>query len=453
MSLSHLAKPTARHENPKNGGDKDVAINVDGVSKLYRLGSKERRRENVANVIVDFVRSPLRNYRYYRSLYDFRDVLNRPESEQDDSPDVLWALREVSFQVKRGEALGVIGSNGAGKSTLLKILSRITPPTAGEARISGRVSSLLEVGTGFHPELTGRENIYLNGTILGMKKKEIDKKFEEIVEFSGVQRFLDTPVKRYSSGMTVRLAFSVAAHLEPDILIVDEVLAVGDAAFQRKCLGKMEEVTKEGRTVLFVSHNMGAIANLCNSAIWLDAGRLASQGDVSSIVSSYLATSSNLSVKDPEDWKREGTGEARISDARILDSTGNRRDRFGMGESILFEFDTQIYSDHQTLPDDIVVLINRVDIGLPVLHLSNLDSAFLTSGLMRGNYTFRVELPECLLYPGTYSVSVYVAGFDYVRDVLSFSMEQSDVSSRTCPFYKDLGIYHSPSNWKMIRSD
>jgi len=437
---------------PQSTGDSDIAIQVDGVSKLYRLGAKEKQHENLANTVIDFFRRPLRNYRYYRSLYDFRDVLDPSTSSQNKSTDVLWALRDVSFNVKRGEALGIVGSNGAGKSTLLKILSRITPPTVGGARIYGKVSSLLEVGTGFHPELTGRENIYLNGTILGMRKREIDRKFEEIVEFSGVQSFLDTPVKRYSSGMTVRLAFAVAAHLEPDILIVDEVLAVGDAAFQRKCLGKMEEVTKEGRTVLFVSHNMGAIANLCKSAIWLDAGRLASQGEVSSIVASYLATSTNISVKDPMDWKREGTGEARINSVRILDSMGNPRDRFGMGENILFEFDTEIYRDHRTLPDDIVVLINRIDMGLPVLHLSNLDSAFLTEGLMRGKHTFRVELPECLLYPGTYSVSVYVAGFDYVRDVLSFSMEQSDVSQRTCPFYKDLGIYHSPSHWQMKRT-
>jgi homopolymeric O-antigen transport system ATP-binding protein len=444
MSINHLGKESAKRT--EHG---EIAIRVDGVSKLYRLGSKERRQENFANVVLDFFRSPLTNYRYYRSLYDFRDVLNRPASEDQESADVLWALRDVSFQIKRGEAVGVIGSNGAGKSTLLKILSRITPPTGGEVRIEGRVSSLLEVGTGFHPELTGRENVYLNGTILGMKKREIDRKFEEIVEFSGVQRFLDTPVKRYSSGMTVRLAFSVAAHLEPDILIIDEVLAVGDAAFQNKCLGKMEEVTNEGRTVLFVSHNMGAIANLCKSAIWLNGGRLASQGDVSSIVGSYLATSSNMSVKNPMDWKREGTGEARITDVRILDAARGPRDRFGMGENILFEFDAEIYGDHQTLPDDVVVLIKRIDIGLPVLHLSNLDAAFLTEGLMRGNYTFRVELPKCMLYPGTYSVSVYVAGFDFVRDVHSFSMEQSDVSARTCPFYKDLGIYHSPSRWQM----
>ena len=452
MPTSHRVVPTALRTTPQLTGNSDIAIQVDGVSKLYRLGAKEKQHDNLANTVIDFLRRPFNNYRYYRSLYDFRDVLDPSTSSHSKSTDVLWALRDVSFNVKRGEAIGIVGSNGAGKSTLLKILSRITPPTVGEARIHGKVSSLLEVGTGFHPELTGRENIYLNGTILGMRKKEIDRKFEEIVEFSGVQSFLDTPVKRYSSGMTVRLAFAVAAHLEPDILIVDEVLAVGDAAFQRKCLGKMEEVTKEGRTVLFVSHNMGAIANLCKTAIWLDAGRLASQGDVSSIIASYLSTSTNISVKDPKDWKRQGTGEARIDGVRILDSTGNPRDSFGMGENILFEFDTEIYRDHRTLPDDVVVEVRRVDIGLPVLHLSSLDSAFLSEGLTRGKHTFRVELPQCLLYPGIYSVSIYVANFDYVRDVLSFSMEQSDVSQRTCPFHKDLGIYHTPSHWQMRRT-
>lgn len=202
----------------------------------------------------------------------------------------FWALKDVSFEVKQGERIGIIGRNGAGKSTLLKILSRITEPTTGRVSLKGRVASLLEVGTGFHPELTGRENIFLNGAILGMSKEEIRRRYDEIVDFAGVEKFLDTPVKRYSSGMRVRLGFSVAAHLEPEILIVDEVLAVGDAQFQAKCLGKMDEVSKQGRTVLFVSHNMGAISQLCSRGLLIDRGKYQSFGDISSVVSKYLSS-------------------------------------------------------------------------------------------------------------------------------------------------------------------
>jgi lipopolysaccharide transport system ATP-binding protein len=228
-----------------------TAIHVEGVSKAYRIGLADVHT-NFKEAAMGFLKSPLRRMRRF--------------SEQwDDADDTFWALRDVNFEVKQGQVLGIIGRNGAGKSTLLKILSRITEPTSGEARMRGRVSSLLEVGTGFHPELTGRENIFLNGAILGMKRTEIKAKFDQIVEFSEVSKFLDTPVKRYSSGMYVRLAFAVAAHLEPEIMIVDEVLAVGDAAFQKKCLGKMGDVVKEGRTVLFVSHSMDAVASLCSA--------------------------------------------------------------------------------------------------------------------------------------------------------------------------------------------
>lgn len=220
----------------------------------------------------------------------FTDKLTHPfaAKQNDHTHEEFWALKDVSFDIQQGDRVGIIGRNGAGKSTLLKILSRITEPTSGKVSIKGRVASLLEVGTGFHPELSGRENIFLNGAILGMSKAEIKKKFDEIVAFAEVEKFLDTPVKRYSSGMYVRLAFAVAAHLEPEILIVDEVLAVGDAQFQKKCLGKMEEVGKEGRTVLFVSHNMSAIQNLCTKAIWLERGHLHREGDVTEQITSYL---------------------------------------------------------------------------------------------------------------------------------------------------------------------
>ncbi|AKB75706.1 Teichoic acid export ATP-binding protein TagH [Methanosarcina lacustris Z-7289] len=246
-------------------------IEVKHLSKQYSIGV-DRTYKRFSESLTSAMRHPL------KTLKDSR--------RQNDT---FWALKDVNFEIGCGEVVGIIGRNGAGKSTLLKILSRITYPTEGEVRMCGRVGSLLEVGTGFHPELSGRENIYFNGSILGMKKREIDEKFDEIVKFSGVEKFLDTPVKRYSSGMNVRLAFSVAAHLEPEILVVDEVLAVGDAEFQKKCLGKMEDVAKEGRTVLFVSHNMGAINQLCSRCILLQNGSVAKEGDVNSCVDKYLS--------------------------------------------------------------------------------------------------------------------------------------------------------------------
>lgn len=252
------------------------AIIVDGISKQYRIGVAAERYPTFREAIVGAVKAPIRRWRRLR--------------EHGNGEDTIWAVKDVSFEVQPGEVLGIIGRNGAGKTTLLKILSRITEPTEGIARLRGRVASLLEVGTGFHPELTGRENIYLNGAILGMKKAEIDRKFDEIVAFAETEKFLDTPVKRYSSGMYVRLAFAVAAHLEPEILIVDEVLAVGDAVFQKRCLGKMKDVAStEGRAVLFVSHNMLAVQNLCSRAIWLDEGKLKNNGMPGKIIAEYLA--------------------------------------------------------------------------------------------------------------------------------------------------------------------
>ena len=241
------------------------AIKVENLSKRYRIGFEQQRRDSLAEVFFEWISKPIQNYRRLRNLTQF-------DPQLQDSQDIIWALKDINFTIQPGEVIGVIGKNGAGKSTLLKVLSRITYPTHGRIELNGRVSSLLEVGTGFHPELTGRENVY--GTILGMTKKEIDNKFEEIVDFSGVSKFIDTPVKFYSSGMRVRLAFSVAAHLEPEILLIDEVLSVGDAAFQRKSLGKMEEVSKLGRTVLFVSHNMGAVRSLCSRGLLLKDGQL-----------------------------------------------------------------------------------------------------------------------------------------------------------------------------------
>ncbi|MBI3763484.1 MAG: ATP-binding cassette domain-containing protein [Chloroflexi bacterium] len=258
-----------------------VAIQASGLGKRYRIGLREVKYRMLRDSIGDLATAPVRRLR--NSLAR----LNGQRPARDDASDHIWALRDVSFEINVGEVVGVIGRNGAGKSTLLKVLSRITRPTTGWAKVAGRVGSLLEVGTGFHPELTGRENIYLNGAILGMKRTEIERKFDEIVAFAEVAKFVDTPVKRYSSGMNLRLAFAVAAHLEPEILLVDEVLAVGDAAFQKKCLGKMGEVSRQGRTILFVSHNMAAVKHLCSRGLLIEAGRLTLSGDILDVVSAY----------------------------------------------------------------------------------------------------------------------------------------------------------------------
>ncbi len=257
----------------------DIAIHCEGLSKSYQLGKQESYRA-LRDTIADTLTAPAR---YAKRLF-----AGNPIAEADAAAQTLWALKDVSFDIKHGEVVGIIGRNGAGKSTLLKILSRITKPTSGGVTINGRVGSLLEVGTGFHPELTGRENIFLNGAILGMKRAEIKRNFDEIVAFAEIEKFIDTPVKRYSSGMYVRLAFAVAVHLEPEILVVDEVLAVGDAQFQKKCLNKMQEIGRGGRTIFFVSHNMAAIRSICQSGVSLEAGRVVDAGEVNQVVDEYL---------------------------------------------------------------------------------------------------------------------------------------------------------------------
>jgi lipopolysaccharide transport system ATP-binding protein len=291
----------------------NIAIRVDGLSKRYRIGAAKQRHDTLRDAMTEA----------FSSIFRFKGRSSVSRAQDLNSSEIIWALKDVSFELKKGEVLGIIGRNGAGKSTLLKILSRITEPTEGEVQIFGRVGTLLEVGTGFHSELTGRENIYLNGAVLGMKKAEIDRKFDEIVSFSEVEKFVDTPVKRYSSGMYMRLAFAVAAHLEPQILIVDEVLAVGDLNFQKKCLGKMEEVAKQGRTVLFVSHNMAAIQSLCSHGIMLDAGRLTYSGSIDDVVERYLKAGellSSIPLKNRVD--RSGDGSVRVVSISIRNADG-----------------------------------------------------------------------------------------------------------------------------------
>jgi lipopolysaccharide transport system ATP-binding protein len=314
------------------------AIKAESISKLYHLGERNYLNRTLRDSVVD-------------SLHRLNPRSRFKNNGRADGQTDLWALAEVSFEVRPGEVVGIIGRNGAGKSTLLKILSRITTPTKGRAEIYGRVGSLLEVGTGFHPELSGRENIYLNGSILGMTRSEIESRFDEIVAFAELERFIDTPVKRYSSGMYVRLAFAVAAHLEPEILLVDEVLAVGDAAFQKKCLGKMSDVARHGRTILFVSHNTAALLNLCDRGILLEKGRLVADDAIEPVIQRYLKS---LRATTPWDLSkhqdRQGRGRVRFTRVRFEDESGNTIEHGVSGEPLVVALDYES-ADNRPLPN------------------------------------------------------------------------------------------------------
>lgn len=332
----------------------------------------------------------------------------------------FWALRDVGFEVEQGEAVGIIGGNGAGKSTLLKILSRITPPTMGRALVRGRLSSLLEVGTGFHPELTGRENIYLNGAILGMRKQEIARKFDEIVDFSGVSKFIDTPVKRYSSGMYVRLAFAVAAHLEPDVLVIDEVLAVGDAEFQKRCLGKMGEVARAGRTVLFVSHNMAAVQRLCGRAVWLRGGRVVSYGPSSEIVPRYLNDQTEAvavgQVRPGVLYERLESQPGRaafVERVELRDAEG--RPLSGVSTWDCVRFRIRFRTNQRYRSFSTVLQVSTID-GTPLLLTSTTPDRTLTFSVEAGAYEYECTFARFPLAAGEYLLGVGLAipGVEYV---------------------------------------
>ena len=345
----------------------------------------------------------------------------------------ILALDDVSFTVQQGEALGIIGRNGAGKSTLLKILSRVTAPSSGVVKVKGRIGSLLEVGTGFHPELTGRENVYLNGAILGMKKDEVTRKFDEIVAFSGVEKFIDTPVKRYSSGMYVRLAFAVAAHLDPEILIVDEVLAVGDAEFQKKCLGKMGDVAGEGRTVLFVSHNMGAIQNLCNKSILLSKGSIDRNGNNSEVISSYLYENRHSPGGDLENCKRSGNGKLRITGFHFESENGRELPYAVSGEPVYFVLN---FSNFALTPEDRVSfsfgIHDEKETGISHYY-SHFSNTYFSNLPATGKV--RCFIDEVNLSPGRYLLSCRVIGngdlrtaeeIDWPKIYTPFNVEQGD---------------------------
>ena len=308
----------------------DLAIRAEEVSKLYRIGMQEKQHDSLSGAIMSTLKSPFRSFKKLQGLSS--------AGKNQDAEDIVWALKDVSFDVHHGDVLGIIGRNGAGKSTLLKIFSRITDPSFGKIIINGRVASLLEVGTGFHMELTGRENVFLNGTILGLRKAEIARKFDEILAFSGVEKYIDTPVKRYSSGMKVRLAFSVAAHLDPEILLIDEVLAVGDAAFQKKCLAKMDDVSKGGRTVLFVSHQLGMVRTLCNKGVLLKGGRVDFKGDIGAVLDRYeKSIDSKYGNNAYVEFDEQPNLVANLISARISDDEGNAITEFDVFETVNLE--------------------------------------------------------------------------------------------------------------------
>lgn len=358
------------------------------------------------------------------SLNSYRERLSSLFGKKQPKEE-FWALNDINFEVNNGDVLGIIGLNGSGKSTLLKLISRITSPTAGEININGRISSLLEVGTGFHPELTGRENIFLNGTILGMTKAEIKSKFDEIVEFSGVEKFLDTPVKRYSSGMYVRLAFAVAAHLEPEILIIDEVLAVGDAAFQQKCLGKMKDVAKEGRTVLFVSHHMGMVRDLCNRGIYLEKGKLLFDGSAGEAIEYYVKTLHQKSEQNNVSWEENAEIPAQILEARLTNDKDQVLAKFDVFDPIFIRFKYVIRKTMPSVSFNVVVVRNG---ETSFLTFDTDNSPEFLKERQPGVYTASVRLPSPLK-AGMYNIHLGLVrlmgeGIDNKQNALVFEIEE-----------------------------
>ncbi len=401
------------------------AIHVDNISKVYRLGKKEELHDNFARTFFEFLKNPINNYQKYRSLYHFKDYeLSGESPDGENHSNLLWAVRDVSFSAQKGETIGIIGNNGAGKSTLLKILCRITHPTRGRATVRGKISSLLEVGTGFHPELTGRENVYLNGTILGMKRGEVRAKFDKIVAFSGVEKFIDTPVKRFSSGMQVRLAFSVAAHLEPEVLVVDEVLAVGDADFQRKCLDKMEDVGQQGRTVLFVSHNMAAITRLCQRAILLEEGRIIDDGPSHKVVGAYMTSGSGTSAsREWKDPQRAPAGEvSRLCAVKVKSDNGEVSDAIDIRRPFTIEMTFDLNKSG-------VMLLPHFGLqneeGTLVFLTVDLDPEWRKRPRPKGRYTSIAHVPGNLLAEGVHYVNCCLITLS--PDTLEF-LERSAVS-------------------------
>jgi lipopolysaccharide transport system ATP-binding protein len=421
----------------------EIAIRAEDLSKLYRIGEHRGGYETLREKIVNTFSS------------SFRYLCRNPQSKiRNPQSETIWALKGISFEVRNGEVVGIIGRNGAGKTTLLKILSRITEPSEGLAEIRGRVGSLLEVGTGFHPELTGRENIYLNGAILGMKRAEINRKFDEIVAFAEIEKFIDTPVKRYSSGMYVRLAFAVAAHLEPEILLVDEVLAVGDVAFQKKCLGKMGDVAKEGRTVLFVSHQMGAVGQLCQRTILLDDGKVKKDGLSRDVIASYLMESTPQ--LDAVKWEREKApkcDEVVLLDVRTVHNDGKVAAHFSSTEEISVEINYEVLKYDRLLR--IWIRLSTPE-GTDVFAAHNGDIWGNLDARPKGIYKSRCIIPGNLLNTGKYIVNVAVgtsAGVGIPSGpVLSIEVTDTDKSAHynyTSSYFS--GVVRPKLDWEISK--
>jgi len=410
------------------------AIIVDQLSKKYRIGHANRNkslREALSDLLtMDFVR-------------------------KRSHEETLWALRDVSFSIQRGETVGIIGRNGAGKSTLLKVLSKITYPTSGSVNVRGRVAALLEVGTGFHQELTGRENIYMNGSILGMRKKEVDRKLDAIVDFSGVERFLDTPIKHYSSGMRLRLGFAVAAHLDPDILVVDEVLAVGDAAFQKKCLNAMENLRAGARTVLFVSHNLAAVENLCKRSIWIDGGQVRMDGESRAVIEAYMGTmtgTESLSANLDEAQNRRGSGKVRYraveflspdgSNQRVVRSGGQMTIRFhySVNEPITYpSFGFRMYTEMGTLITDTSTWHHGISIPLLEPGEGYIDLEIDCLNILPAKYTFSLWLTDM------------VGGvvYDNVEHAVTLEVDTADIYGSGREIDNRCGIVFFPQKWNL----
>jgi lipopolysaccharide transport system ATP-binding protein len=405
------------------------ALEVRGLSKRYRLGQTAGGK-NLREAIVGLAKKP---------------TLRKEEKE------TLWALRDVSFDVAEGEVVGVVGRNGAGKSTLLKLLSGITHPTGGEMRVRGRVASLLEVGTGFHDELTGRENIYLNGSIMGMPKGDIDAKIDQIIDFSGVHDFIDTPIKRFSSGMKLRLGFAVAAHLDPDILLVDEVLAVGDAEFQKKCLNAMDDLRGGGRTVLFVAHNMAAIENLCPRSIWIESGKIKMEGDTHDVIQQYMssfATTQTGSADLENAGPRYGSGHGKFTRIEFLDVNGEPMPMIRSGDSVRIRLH---YRAHQRLRDLVVGINIHTELGTLLTASNNWatgdDIAYAEPG--DGYVDWVVDTLNLL--PGRYYLSLWLGKWENLHDVLkhciAIDIESSDYYGSGRGIESRFGLMFLPCHW------
>lgn len=415
----------------------NTVIKVEGLGKKYLLRHQQEGRSQYKS-LRDVITRTANNLLNPTSL--FRNT--------NKSKEEFWALRDLFFEIKQGDRVGVIGRNGAGKSTLLKTLSRITTPSTGKISITGRIASLLEVGTGFHPELTGRENIFLNGAILGMTKQEIKNKFDEIVDFAEVEKFLDTPVKRYSSGMYVRLAFSVAAHLEPEILIVDEVLAVGDLAFQKKCLGKMGEVGENGRTIIFVSHNMGSIQQLCDSVIYLQKGEILNHGKTDLVINEYIKSSK---LGNSDSYRRSGNGNIQFEEFHTGDKEGNSKRTFEIGESVFVYFNIQFKKD---IVDPVICIQVKNRSGELIAHILNLDDNFHIVKRNLDKVGVKVEIPYFTLAPSEYSIELWIGetmsnACDFLTECMTIEVLQTEAIRRLTPYPSHAKVFLQ-SKWEQV---